>query len=62
MWLINFKYRKTDRKTSSFVGNRSVVTEATRAEVEGEYDEILDILKESLLTNYQREGEEAGTQ
>lgn len=52
LWLINFKYRKTDRKTSCFIGNRSAITEATRAEVESEYDEILDILKESLLTNY----------
>ena len=34
LWLINFNYRKTDRKTDNFIGDRSIVTEGTRAAIE----------------------------
>ena len=34
LWLINFKYRKLDRKTDSFIGERTIVTEAQRADLE----------------------------
>ena len=59
LWLIDFTYRKTYRKADAFLGDRSANVEETREAVEAEYDEILDILKGSLLENYRKGGKAA---
>jgi hypothetical protein len=51
-WLIEFTLRKSEeRKPSLFLGDRSNVR-STMSKVEDEYDEILDILKESIDKNF----------
>lgn len=52
LWLIDFTYRRTHRKADSFLGDRSGRVGSTQARVEKEYDEVLDILKESIQANY----------
>jgi hypothetical protein len=51
LWIIDFELRKVDRKPSLFLGNRASTT-ALLDKVEEEYDEILDILLESIKKNY----------
>ena len=52
LWLIDFTYRRTNRKADCFLGDRSARVGETQARVEREYDEVLDILKESIHANY----------
>jgi len=53
MWMIDFEYRKVNRRVECFLGNRNsqVATQRT----EKEYDEILDILLQSAQDDYMRD-------
>lgn len=53
MWMIDFEYRKVNRRVECFLGNRNsqVATQRT----EKEYDEILDILLQSAQEDYMRD-------
>lgn len=59
LWLVDFNLRKINRKTDFFIGDRNRKIDHVQAAVEAEYDEVLDILKESILANY---SEKAGQQ
>ena len=59
LWLIDFTLRKSQRKAEFFVGDRNLKSEHVRAAFEKEYDEVLDIIKKAIETNYGGEkGEE----
>ena len=58
LWLIDFTYRKSHRKAECFLGDRSGRIPETMATVDNEYDEILDILKQSILENYEKAGKD----
>ena len=51
LWLIDFGWRKLERRHECFLGDRAA-SKNTLAKVEREYDEILDILKNSLSKNF----------
>jgi hypothetical protein len=57
MWCIDFEYRKVNRRPECFLGERNY--SRYRADLEKEYDEILDIVLRSMLTDYQRGSSEA---
>ena len=52
LWLVDFTYRKANRRADCFLGARSGRSAETRERVEREYDEVLDILKGSIHANY----------
>ena len=52
LWLVDFTYRKTERKAGFFLGDRSGAHAETAARVEQEYDDVLDTLKGGILANY----------
>jgi hypothetical protein len=52
MWLIDFTLRKSEeRRPALFLGDRANI-KSTIQRVEDEYDEILDVLKESIEKNF----------
>jgi hypothetical protein len=52
LWLIDFTLRKSEeRRSSLFLGDRAN-TRSTMEKVEEEYDDILDVLKDSIDKNF----------
>ena len=47
IWVLDFELRKLNRRPHLFTGNRT-----NSPQIEKEYDQILDVLKESLEKNY----------
>lgn len=58
LWLVDFSFRKVNRKSDFFAGNRNRKIESVLATIEQEYDEVLDILKFAIESNYGKNGEE----
>jgi len=58
LWLIDFTWRKVNRKAEFFVGDRNRKSDSVRVAIENEYEEVLDILKSSIHTNYGEKGVE----
>ena len=58
LWLLDFTLRKVNRKSEFFIGDRNRKIDSVRASVEEEYDEVLDILKLAIETNYGENGNE----
>ena len=51
LWLIEFSWRKLQRRSECFLGDRAA-SKNVLAQIEKEYDQILDILKQSFCQNY----------
>lgn len=58
LWLIDFTLRKVQRKAEFFVGDRNRKSEPVRAAIEQEYEDVLDVLKKAIETNYGDKGDE----
>jgi len=52
LWLIDFQWRKMDRRYEYFLGDRATSNDANKL-AEAEYEEVLDIIKASFLKNYE---------
>lgn len=53
IWMIDFEYRKVNRRVDCFLGNRN--SQVSTARTEKEYDEVLDILIQAASEDYMRE-------
>jgi len=51
LWLVDFSWRKLERRAECFLGDRRATKEMMEL-VEYEYDEILDTIKDSFCKNY----------
>lgn len=51
--MIDFEYRKVNRRVDCFLGNRN--SQVSTARTEKEYDEVLDILIQAASEDYMRE-------
>jgi hypothetical protein len=53
LWMIDFEYRRTNRRVECFLGNRN--SQVATPKTEKEYDEVLDTLIQAATEEYMRE-------